>query len=240
MKVAKKSVFRFLRYCMIATGGFFLLLTILALTTVPFYARYWLGTSQGCVAGEPVAIVLLSGSGMPSEDGLLRCYYTASLAVSNPRANVYIALPGDTSYESGSARLMKHELIIHGVSDSVIHFENIGRNTRQQAMQLAEMKIPGSDTGTIALVTSPEHMYRAILTFRKAGFAHVTGVPTFEKSVEDNNLIFNDKELRGNPYYLPIGKSKQLRYQFWNHLRFEILVIREYFAIAYYKTRAWI
>lgn len=240
MKISKKSIVRFLRYSLMAAGIFFLLLTILALTTLPFYARYWLGTSQGCVNKAPVAIVLLSGSGMPSEDGLLRCYYTATIAAETPGANVYIALPGDTTDKSGSAMLMKHELIIHGVADSVIHFENTGRNTRQQAMQLAGMKIPASDTGTIALVTSPEHMYRAVLSFRKAGFANVRGIPTFEKSIEDNNLIFNDKELKGNPYYVPIGKSKQLRYQFWNHLRFEILVIREYFAIAYYKTRAWI
>ena len=90
------------------------------------------------------------------------------------------------------------------------------------------------------LVTSPEHMYRAILSFEKAGFSQVQGLPTFETSVDEDKLYFNDRDLKGNAIVPPIGHNKQLRYQFWTHLKYEIIVIREVFALGYYKLRAWI
>jgi hypothetical protein len=82
-------------------------------------------------------------------------------------------------------------------------------------------------------------MKRAVLTFRKCGFANVSGMPAFEFSL-DADLTFSDSDLKGNAVAPPIGHNLQFRYQFWNHLKYEIVVIREYCGMAYYKLRGWI
>jgi uncharacterized SAM-binding protein YcdF (DUF218 family) len=240
MMIKRKSVSRFIRILLLSTGSIFLLLCILAFTTLPYYARHWLGTHKGCISVTPSQIILLGGSGMPSEDGLIRCYYTAFLGNKFPLAPIIIALPGDTTDSLSSPVLLRQELIMRGISINRVIFENNGHNTRQQAMKIYEQSGKKFVNQPIALVTSPEHMYRSILSFEKAGFANVQGLPTFENSIEEDNLYFNDIELKGNALVPPIGKSKQIRYQFWNHLKYEILVTRELFALGYYKLRAWI
>jgi hypothetical protein len=82
-------------------------------------------------------------------------------------------------------------------------------------------------------------MKRAVLAFRKCGYTNVSGLPTFEYSL-DADLTFRDSDLKGNKIAPPIGNNLQVRYQFWNHLKYEILVIREYFGLGYYKLRGWI
>jgi uncharacterized SAM-binding protein YcdF (DUF218 family) len=236
MKVASKLI----RILLVGSGCFFLLLCVLAFTTLPFYARYWLGTHKGFIDREPAAIVLMGGSGMPSEDGLIRCYYTATLANRYLNCPIIIAMPGDTTDSLSSPCLMRKELNLHGIGLSRIYFENNGKNTRQQALKIEEMKSSMEDTGMLAIVTAPEHMYRSIRSFEKAGFKHVRGLPTFEQSIAEKDLYYNDRDLKGNHALPAVGHNKQVRYQFWNHLKFEILVIREYFALGYYKIRGWI
>jgi uncharacterized SAM-binding protein YcdF (DUF218 family) len=228
-----------LKVLFISLGVFFILSCMLAFTTLPYYAWYWLGTHKGNNRITPAAIVLLGGSGMPSGDGLIRSYFTAALAKRYPDAILLIALPGDTCDSLSSPCQLKQELVQRSVEASRIIFESAGRNTRQQALSIFDKKM--ADPGKpITLVTSPEHMYRAILSFEKVGFLQVQGYPTFETSVEEDQIYFNDRELKGNTAVPPIGHNKQLRYQFWNHLKYEILVLREYFALGYYKIRAWI
>ena len=240
MKVKRKSVFKIIRNFLLSIGIFFLLLCIIAFTTIPYYARYWLGTHKGCINKSPAVIVLLGGSGMPSEDGLLRSYYSAMLGNKYAHSGIIIALPGDTTDSLGSPCLLKHELVMRGINTDRITFENTGHNTRQQALKIIDRIGKQFYDKPLALVTSPEHMFRSILSFKKVGFTDVKGFPTFENSIDENDLYFKDKELKGNPNIPPIGQSKQLRYQFWNHLKYEILVIREIFALSYYKMRAWI
>jgi len=226
------------RILLLSAGVFFLVLLILSFTTLPFYARHWLGTHLGCVSKEPDVIVLMGGAGIPSDDGLLRTYFTALLASRYPRSQVIIAFPGDTLEKMNLPFQFKSELVMRGIDHGRIRFENTGRNTRQQAMLIAGMMLP--DTSALALVTSPEHMYRSILVFRKLGFNNIEGFPTSEVSIDDRFLTFDDKDLKGNRNVPPIGHNKQVRYQFWNHLEYEILVIRELFALGYYKLRSWI
>lgn len=226
------------RILLFIAGVLFLLLLILSFTTLPFYARHWLGTQQGCVSKEPEVIILMGGAGIPSEDGLLRAYFTALLANRYPRAEVIIAFPGDTLEKINLPFQFRSELVMRGVDTGRIRFENTGRNTRQQAMMIAGMML--ADTSALALVTSPEHMYRSILVFRKVGFDDIEGFPTFEVSIDERFLTFRDRDLKGNRYIPPIGHNKQVRYQFWNHLEYEIMVIRELFALGYYKLRSWI
>jgi uncharacterized SAM-binding protein YcdF (DUF218 family) len=93
---------------------------------------------------------------------------------------------------------------------------------------------------SILLVTSPEHMRRAVLVFKKAGFTHIGALPAFENALE-SNLLFNDDDLGGNKLLVPdIGNHTSIRYQFWNHLKYEILIAREMAALGYYWLRGWI
>jgi len=182
---------------------------------------------------------MLGGAGIPSGDGLIRSFYTSKLAMANPGAQVIIAMPGDITDSLSAPRLVKSELEMRGVNPLLIGFEHTGRNTREQAQKLSARKTSAQLQQPITLVTSPEHMKRAVLAFRKCGFTTVSGIPTFEYSL-DADLTFRDSDLKGNKLAPPIGNNLQIRYQFWNHLKYEIMVIREYFGLTYYKLRGWI
>ena len=92
---------------------------------------------------------------------------------------------------------------------------------------------------SILIVTSPEHLTRSVLTFKKAGFLKVDGVPAFETTIE-SDITFNDRMLGGRQWIPGIGGNLTLRYQFWTQLRYEELMIREYLAMFYYKLKGWI
>jgi uncharacterized SAM-binding protein YcdF (DUF218 family) len=92
---------------------------------------------------------------------------------------------------------------------------------------------------SILIVTSPEHVYRAVLAFRKAGFLLVDGLPAFETAIE-SELTFDDRLLGGKKWLPPIGKNITVRYQFWTQLHYEQLLMREWLAIVYYKLNGWI
>ncbi len=238
MKKKIHLFYRILKVLMYSAGLIFLLAIILAFTTLPFHARHWLGTHKGIIASEPSAIILMGGAGMPSEDGLLRSYFTAILAQKYPMSKIIIALPGDSADDLDSPLQFKKELNLRGVENNRIQFENIGRNTRQQAMKIGEILLDKKKP--IAIVTSPDHMYRAILSFEKVGFTVVKGFPTYTISIDEKNLFFNDMDLKGTQGLPPIGHNKQIRYQFWNHLIYEVQVAREAAALLYYKLRSWI
>lgn len=241
LSMSKKSSFfiRFLKRFLYGSGILFLLLLILAFTTLPFWAYYRLATGTGSIRKTPSTIVMLSGAGIPSESGLIRVWYTAGIARSVPEARIILAVPGNISDTLGDARRIAKELILRGVSPDRIFYAGEGRNTRGQALEIAGM-IKGADrSAPLTLVTSPEHVCRAVLSFRKAGFPEVSGLPAFDNTL-NADLGFNDQDLKGNKYAPPIGRNLQVRYQFWNHLKYEVLVIREYFALSYYKLRGWI
>ncbi len=82
-------------------------------------------------------------------------------------------------------------------------------------------------------------MRRSILCFKKAGYKYLGGEPTFNVS-GPSNLLYSDKNLGGRNIPLPeVGESIQLRYQFWNHLRYQVLCYRELVALVWYKIRGW-
>jgi uncharacterized SAM-binding protein YcdF (DUF218 family) len=239
MRKKRNRIWRLLKILLIATGCFFIILCILAFTTLPFWAYYSLGTANSKITQPPATIVMLGGAGIPSGDGLIRSFYTAKLAIANPDAKVIIAMPGDIADSLSAPRRVEFELEIRGVNKHSIAFEYTGRNTREQAQKLAVGKTLAQLGQPVTLVTSPEHMKRAILAFRKCGFKTVSGLPTFEYAL-DADLTFRNSDLKGNKFTPSIGNNLQFRYQFWNHLKYEILVIREYFGLAYYKLRGWI
>lgn len=219
-------------------GCIFILFCILAFTKLPFWAYYRLGTFENKITKPPTTIILLSGSGIPSESGLLRAYFTAEIGKKYPEAKIVISMPGDISDSLGDPQLTANELFIRGIDLKRISFEDEGRNTRQQALKLSEGKTQAQLNQSITLVTAPEHMKRAVLVFRKCGFTDVSGYPTFGNSIQID-MTFNDSDLKGNKYVPSIGNNLQVRYQFWTQLKLEILVIREYFGLAFYKLKGW-
>jgi uncharacterized SAM-binding protein YcdF (DUF218 family) len=208
---------------------------LLSFTDIPFKAYYWLGTSGADLTRKPDYIVLLGGVGMPSPEDLIRIYTVAGAWKQVPDAKVIIAFPNDTAKQQFSPELMMaSELIMRGVDSSMILFEKEGISTRTQAENISEMfDLNSIDTIGIRIVTSPEHMFRAVRTFRKIGFKYVGGTPAFESVVDENKLI------RGKKKYSE-KKLQNIRYNMWSYLKYEITVVREFCAICYYKLRGWI
>jgi len=174
---------------------------------------------------------------MPSQSNLMRSWYTAQAGKSFPEAKIVIAMPGELEDSLSTPQKMKTELEVRAIPGDQILFEAKGTNTRSQALNCAGIisyKTP------VLLITSPEHMRRAVLCFREVGFEKVNALPAFENAAEAN-FTFKDDELGGNTVLVPdVGKNMNMRYQLWNHLKYEILIAREMFALVYYKLRGWI
>lgn len=225
-----------LKWILISFGVIFIGIIILSFTTAPFWMYHGLGVCSEKLKTEPKYIVVMSGGGIPSESGLMRTYKAAELAKKFEDAKLIVTMPGDTLDTLSSAYLMKQELVLRGVSDDRIMFENIGTNTRSQALEVKKMINNNEPT---LIVTSPEHMYRSVQTFKKVGFKNISGEAAFPMPVEAP-FLFNDKDLGGNDVVPNIGNNTQIRYQFWGHLKLQIVVYREYVAILFYKMKGWI
>ena len=232
----KILLLRILKTTFITLGVFFTIMLILSFTSLPFWMYYYLGNSQTSFKENPDYIVVLGGGGIPSESGLMRTYKTSQVSKKYPDAKIIIALPGDISDTTSSINLMRHDIIIKGVDSLKIILEPNGLNTRMQALEISKLINLKSN---LLLVTSPEHMYRAIRVFKTAGMDNTQGESAFEQAIE-SSLIYDDDNLGGNSYIIDMGNNTQLRYQFWNHFKYQIMVYREYMAIAYYKMKGWI
>ena len=261
-----RFAWRFIRVLMTVAGFVSLFMIILAFTSAPFWILYDLGVKKAGIHRPPDYIVVMGGGGMPSESGLMRCWYAAKVANHFTRARIIIALPGDTGDSMSSVNQMKKEMVLRGVSPERIMFEDSGTNTRAEAINVfkiisnVECRIsnierkknssivthpssPDSSRVTrhasLLIVTSPEHLYRAVLSFKKAGFLKVDGVPAFEKTIE-TDLRFTAQKLGARKWMPDVGENITIRYQFWMHMEYEFLILREYFALAYYKLQGWI
>lgn len=229
-----------LRKILVVSGILFLITLALSFTSLPFWGYYWLGTSKSNVTERPDYIILLGGGGMPSESSLMRVFFVHRAAMESPNSLIVISIPGNPNDSTSTANLVAKELISKGISTNRILYEQKGTNTRSEALNLQKFNGADMTNKSLLLVTSPEHMRRAVLTFRKAGFLRINALPTFENAIEAN-LFFDDAKLGGNKSFVPgIGSNTEVRYQFWNHLKYEILITREMFALGYYKLRGWI
>lgn len=217
-------------------GMFLIVAIMLSFTDLPFWAYYWLGTHDVDLESEPNLIVLMGGGGMPSADGLIRCYSAVNIADESPDAKIIIAIPCDTAMpEESPERLMANELILRGIDSSRFIFEPYGSNTISQVQNMRAMfESNALDTLVIRIVTSPEHMLRSVKVFRKAGFKYVGGQPAFGKDIPEELLKKNSQ----TESEAPAGVG--IRYNMWNYLKYEITVLREYCAIVYYKLKGWI
>ena len=250
-------VWKVIKYLLITLGMLFTIQIILALTSAPFWIWYGMGTKHAGISRPPDYIVVLGGGGMPSESGLMRCWYTDKAASYFPVAKIIIALPGDTADSLSSVNGMKNELILRGIAPERILFEDSGTNTRAQAVNIfarisnieqrslnfdlrqhpaSRIRHPASG---ILLITSPEHLYRAVLVFQKAGFLKVDGLPAFEEAIEAD-ITFQGKKLGGRRWVPDVGDNITVRYQFWTQMHYEMLVLREWMATGYYWLKGWI
>jgi len=235
-----KRIWIFFRAMFVAFGILFLVFLILSFTSLPYWGYYWLGTSKSQIAKKPDYIILLGGGGMPSESSLMRIFFVHRAAVESPESRIVISIPGDPTDSLSTARMVAAELISKGIAPTRLLYEQTATNTRSEAIQLQYFNKEKLTDKAILLVTSPEHTRRAVLVFKKAGFTNVSALPTFENAIEAN-LFFDDKKLGGTKTLVPdIGGNTEVRYQFWNHLKYEILIVRELTALGYYKLRGWI
>ncbi len=221
------------RACMLL-GVVAAIMLVLAFTSIPFDAHRSLGIAGGLCEGDAEVILVLSGSGMPSGPELMRCDVAARWASRSPNSQVLVVLPKDTAL----ANAMVQELEVKGVQADRITLLMHGRNTREQAMDVAS-NFPGSLHRITAVVTAPENMYRSLLTFRKVGFTSVSGAPAFDHALFDD-LNYTHRIIGGKPYVPDVSSNTDLRYNFWNQLKLEVTCLREYAALAYYKMNGWI
>ena len=196
----------------------------LALTPLPHKGLNWLRHGPAESPNPPSYIVVLGGGGIPSESGLMRCYAAAELHEEFPEAQYIVSLPADENPEESSVGRMKQELIMRGVPENQILIESKGRNTHEQAVEIE--KLIGEDEAllrTTLIVSSPYHIRRAILCFKKAGFVQLRS--------SDAKAIGAEADM---------GGYTNLRYAFWNNLHLEVDILREYIALKVYRAKGWI
>lgn len=232
-------VWKSFRILLFIAGGFFLLMLLLALTSLPFWARYNLGKSKAFVPANTHSILVMGAGGFPSDAVLMRLWYTSELARNFPDAKIIISTPGDTLDLRSTVMLMRKQLLLSGIDSSRIILEPEGLNTRDQALRAFQLYSDGCFSEPLVVVSSPEHVFRTVLSFEKAGFKKVSGKPASE-SILEVDLRLRNKKLGGNETIPDVGNSISLRYKFWDYLKYEIIVAREYVAIVYYKLKGWI
>lgn len=224
------------RYLLLSFGILLLFGVIYAFTSGPFWKYYRLGTKDINFGKQVDYIIFLGGAGWPSESNLMRAYYTAEIGNKIPGSKIIVAIPGDTADEKSTTRHIANELIFRNIDPERIIFEPEGVNTRSQALNINELIKKDKH---IVVVTSPEYMRRSLLCFKKLGFESAGGYPAFPHALE-SDLSYKNKNLGGNKFVPDVDESISLRYRFWVHLQYEIIVLREYIALAYYKIKGWI
>ncbi len=221
-------------------GGLLLAVAIFFSYTVwPYRLEARLAAAKRFTPPDTEYIVLLGGGGIPSETSLIRTYHAAYVAHVFPEAKVIIALPSDVADSTSSIHLMAKELEIRGVNPDRFLFEDKGTNTRSQAVYIQERFFQDNLSAKLLVVTSPYHMLRAVSVFEKVGFETVGGFPAYEKA-NNKDATFSPVKTGGNKYIPEIDQQVGIRYSLWAGLQKEILVLREYAALSYYKIKGWI
>jgi len=239
IKLFKKLLFSFF----IILGIICFLYVILAFTSIPYYTCYYQGLKYYNDTIIPNYIIMMGAGGMPEENNLIREYYSVLLLNKYTESKLIIALPGNIEDTNSSISLLYKDFIQRGISPNRIIIENKGVNTRTQALKILEIikkEELNHNNVYLYIVTSPEHVPRAVLSFRKAGLKNSYGYAAFSIDLE-SNLIFGKKETGGkNVLTNSIGKNIEIRYRFWTYLKTEISLTREFFAKLYYKINGWI
>lgn len=250
MKAAFRWVFRLVCAGLLLLGLLAVLFVAAQFTNWPWRAYKGLSEVPDGVRAPPTHVLVMGGSGIPGESGLSRTYYGAQAAMQYPQAEVLIALPLGTN-ESFASRAYCEELRLRGVPAERIRILAGGRNTREQALRLAEVLSARTTPGQVLIVTDPYHVRRTAACIRKAVAdrkqeVHLDGLPVFALSIEDPiELIARDldssaSELAARVAVPNLGFSLRFRYDFWSNLGYTFTVLREYSALLYYRLRGWL
>ena len=224
------NIKRFAKRLLEFLGIIFLILIFLGFTERPFWAYYALSSPQEELKTPPEEIVLMGADGMPSKKNLIRCYFTIEAAKTYPETRIIIALPQpDTTKPDDNLLKMRNEFTAKGIDSSRIVFETTGINTYSQVKNMCERLNPEE---SILVITSPEHMKRTLLCFKKQGFKNISGQASFGNDINPELL----KQAEGDY----VSGSLTLRYNIWTQFQYEIIVAREYMALLYYKIKGWI
>jgi uncharacterized SAM-binding protein YcdF (DUF218 family) len=208
---------------LIPAGIAFGLQLLASLFRMPQWLTDWLTNAGETLLEPPRYIVVLGGGGIPSETGLMRCYYAASCATEHPDAHVIVSLPAHTDPENSSVGRMRDELVLRGIPRDRVTLEHQALNTHQQAVAVAEMVGRDALDKPIVVVTSPFHVRRTVMCFCKAGFTQVSGEAAHDTQAEAD-----------------FGGGVKVRYGFWDALETETHFTREVVALLYYRLRGWI
>ncbi|MDH5637327.1 MAG: YdcF family protein [Nitrospinota bacterium] len=209
-----------LKSVLVITGALALLFVLSAFTGAYKPVERWLSSSEYSSTCD--YIVLLPAGPVPNSATLARAYKTAEEYARNPTAKVIVSHKMEKRYIGSTLWTIKVELMLRGVPREAIILEKKARSTNEHAKYLKESKFGDYQKNSYLLVTSPTHIMRSVMAFRTAGFKRVYGASaTAESGWED------------------MGQGLFLRYQAWDRLVDQILVIRELMAIAFYKLRGW-
>jgi len=210
---------------------------LLGIFGIPRTLTGWLGCNDVPRPEDPHWIIVLGGSGIPSASSLMRSYYGAQCALAHARAECIVALASADDPLASNVGRLRHELIVRGVAPERIRMEHKGRNTHEQAVNIARMLGPAGRREAVVLVTSPYHMRRAYLCFRQAGFENVGALPSYSIGSEEEyrNAVEAWSGFGGVRSFLG-----RFRYSFWINLTAEIWIARELTGLALYKVRGWI
>jgi uncharacterized SAM-binding protein YcdF (DUF218 family) len=236
MKKACARAKRVGRVFVAGCAGLLMLQALLLFTPFPWRMYTNLSLSETRLDVNPSWIVVLGGGGIPSESGLMRTYYGARAAKRYPDARVVVALPEDGDVDDSPVGRMRDELVLRGVQADRITLEPRGVNTRAQALEMR--RIATNDQARILVVTSPEHIRRAVGTFRKAGFKNADGYPAHD-TYEGGDLSVSSDAVQSPLVIQPVEGSLFLRYNVWNNANYLLRASREWVAITYYKLKGW-
>lgn len=212
------------RILLFATSLAFCLQILIALLGIPPFLYTMVAYAPGPeVLGDPKFVVVLGGGGIPSESGLIRTYCAATIGKAASNATFVVSLPAESNPITNSVGRMRDELVMRGVSSNQVLMEYKALNTHEQAVNIAEMLGSAALDENLMIVTSPYHMRRAVMCFRKAGFRNIIGVAAVSIGPEAD-----------------VGKGVLLRYAFWANLQAENEIAREICALIYYQVKDWI
>ncbi len=139
-----------------------------------------------CLAKSDAAI-LLEGDGFNRLEKAAELYRSGLVSKVVFSGNVV-----DKDYGSFPYEEIRPLLLSKGVSESDLIHENISMNTHQQAVQITKMARE-KRWKKLILVASPEHQYRAYLTFLREVI-----------DANDNLIVFN-APARGLPWFIDDG-----------------------------------
>jgi len=246
MKAFLRILFRVIRIALISVGLFALFFIAIQFTPLPWRAYKGLWDVPSSSTKPPTHILVMGGSGIPGESGLMRTFYAAQAAREHPNADLFIAMPLGAA-DSPASQAYRDEIQLRGISAERVHILEGGRNTREQALRLAELLAKETHATCVLIVTSPEHTRRTAAAIRKTCDVPLRAFPAFPISLEDP-LPWSATELdTPEPtsttalIAVPdIGSSMRLRYTLWANLRYTHEAFREYAALFYYRLRGWI